>query len=168
MIDFVLSKITVSILSLSLIALAIGYFIYIDEAAYDTQAQQIANMVASRIDEIASQNMEVRALFVYNSSEGIQLPPRIGGQYYTLYIGSRAVTIRLEGRNTYGYTAYIHAQVYTFNPKILDGKKVTSEMLYQLQVSKGPLKTHTQAFYVEQKYMLVDGLWKYVTFVYLK
>ncbi len=168
MIDFFLSKVTVSMLSLSLVALAIGYFIFFDNTAYDTKAQEIANLVASRIDEIAAENMEVRALFVYNDSQGIQLPPRIGDQYYTLEISTRTITIRLEGRNTYGYSAYLHTQIYTFNPNLLSGKKVTSEMLYQYQTKNAPLYSHTQAFYVQQKHMLVDGLWKYVTFVYLK
>ncbi len=168
MIQFFLSKITVSFLSLSLVALAVGYFLYFDQAAYETQAREIANLVSSRIDEIASQNMEVQVLFVYNNSQGIQLPAKIGSEYYTLEIGTRAIVIRLEGVHTFGYASYIHRQVYTFNPSLLAGKKVTSEMLHQLQIQHTPLESKTQAFYVEQKYMLVDGLYTYVTFVYLK
>ncbi len=168
MIQFFLSKVTVSILSLLLIAVAIGYFLYFDQAAYDTQAKEIANFVASRIDEIASENMQMKVLFVYNDSQGVQLPAKVGDQYYTLEIGTRAIVIRLEGKNTFGYASYIHRSIYTFNPSILKGKKVTSEMLEHYQLSHTPLYSHTQAFYVEQKYMLVDGLWTYVTFVYLK
>ncbi len=168
MIQFFLSKITVSFLSLALVALAIGYFLYFDQAAYDTQAKEVTNLVASRIDEIASQNQEIRVLFVYNDSQGVQLPARIGNQYYTLEIGTRAIVIRFEGKNTFGYASYIHRQIYTFNPSLLNGQKVTSEMLHSYQIQHTPLDSHTQAFYVEQKYMLVDGLYTYVTFVYLK
>ncbi len=168
MLQFFLSKITVSFLALSLVALAIGYFIYFSDAAYETKAREITNLVASRIDEIAAQNMEVRVLFVYNNSEGVKLPAKIGDQYYTLEIGTRAITLRLEGRHTFGYASYIHTQIYPFNPALLKGKKVTSEMLYEYQMNHTPLYSHTQAFYVENKYMLVDGLWQYVTFVYLK
>ena len=168
MIDFFLSKITVSVLSLSLVALAIGYFLYFSDAAYEVKAKEVLNLITSRIDEISAQNMEVRVLFVYNNSQGVQLPPKIGDQYYTLEIGTRAVVIRLSGRHTFGYASYLHDQVYPFNPHLLDGKKVTSEMLHKYQMNHTPLISHTQAFYVERKYMLVEGLWQYVTFVYLK
>ena len=165
MIQFFISKITVSVLALSLIALAIGYFLIFDSAAYDTKASEVADQVASRIDEISAQNMEMKILFVYNNTQGVHLPPRIGSQYYTLEIGTRVVTIRLHD---YGYAAYLHSTIYTYNPKILNGKKVTSQMLYHDQLNHSLFISHTQAFYVQQKYMLVDGLWQYVTFIYLK
>ncbi len=164
MIQFFLSKVTVSILALTLIAMAIGYFVIFDKNAYDVEASQLANQIASRIDEIAAQNMEENIHFVYNGSMGIHLPPRIGNEYYTLEISTRIVEVRMHN---YGYAAYLHSTVYTFNPKLLEGKKVTSEMLHEYELKHPVLVSHTDNFCVEQKYMLVDGLWQYVTFVYL-
>ncbi|NPA75813.1 MAG: hypothetical protein GXO25_07025 [Euryarchaeota archaeon] len=164
MIQFFLSKVTVSILALSLIAIAIGYFVTFDNAAYQTEASELANQIASRIDEIAAQNMVEKVYFVYNETKGIHLPPRIGGQYYTLEIGTRIVNIRLRD---FGYGAYIHSTVYTFNPDVFKGKKVTSQMLYNYELEHPLMISHTQRFCVDQRYMLVDGLWQYVTFVYV-
>ncbi len=164
MIQFFLSKITVSVLALSLIALAMGYFIIFDKGAYNTEASELANQIASRIDEIASQNMVEKIYFVYNDSMGIHLPPKVGNDYYTLQISTRIVNIQMHN---YGYSALIHSKIYTFNPKLLNGKKVSTEMLQQLQHEHPLLTSHLDAFCVDQRYMLVDGLWQYVTFVYV-
>jgi hypothetical protein len=164
MIQFFLSKVTVSVIALTLIAMAIGYFVVFDKSAYDVEASQLANEVASRIDEIAAQNMVEKIYFMYNGSMGIHLPAKIGNEYYTLQISTRIVSVRMHN---YGYAAYLHSTVYTFNPKLLDGKKVTTEMLHEYQLKYNMVISHTDNFCVEQKYMLVDGLWQYVTFVYL-
>ena len=165
MLQFILSKITVSILSLSLVALAIGYFVFFNQSAYETQASEIANLVASRIDEIGSQNMVMRVLFSYNHTGSVDLPPKIGGEFYSLEIGGSVVIISMKN---YAYASHLHVKIYTFDPAILQGKKVTSEMLYNYSLQYPYIKSNLQWFYVENKYMLVDGLYKYVTFAYLR
>ncbi len=165
MIQFFLSKITVSILSLSLVALAILYFVFFNASAYDTQASEIANLVASRIDEISSQNMVMKVLFSYNHTGSVNLPPKIGGEFYSLQIGGSVVIIRMKN---YGYASHIHTKIYTFDPSLLPEGNVTTEMLKKYSNEYPYITSNLQWFYVENRYMLVDGLYTYLTFVYLR
>ena len=164
MIDFTISKITVSALALLLVTVAIGYFYYLNSVAYESEARSVIRFIASKINEVGSREAETKVIMTYNGTY-TSLPPKIMNEYYALFIGGSTIRIVTKSYSTYTYTS---VAVHAFNPEILGNysTNLTSEILKKYDIRYPYMESQCEPFVIESKRLLVDGLYSYYVFVY--
>ncbi len=165
MIDFTLAKITVSSLVLLLVATSIGYFYYLNGMAYESEAKSILRFVASKINELGGREVESKIIFTYNGTN-TSLPPKVMGDYYTIFIGGSTVRIVTKSYSTYTHTNVV---VHAFNPELLGNysTNLTSSILKKYDLDYPYIESKCQPFVIESKRILVDGIYSYHIFAYL-
>lgn len=163
MIDFTLSKIIVSMVVLFLVAMSLGYFKYLDEVQRESSARAIVRFIASKINEIGSREVETVVIITFDGNY-TSIPSKIGDEYYTLFIGGTSVRIVTRTYSTYAYTT---VPVHAFSPEIIfQYQNLTSEDLKNLDIKYPYVEIRRQPFVIENRRILVDGIYSYHVFVY--
>lgn len=165
MIDFTISKIVVSMLVLFLVASSILYFTHLNEVGKESKARAIVRFVASKINEVGSKEIETAVILTFNGTY-TSLPPKVGDEYYSLFIGGTSVRIVLKRYSTFLYTS---VPVHAFSPDVLSNYhyNLTSEVLKGLDLKYPYIEVNCQPFVIENRRILVDGIYYNHVFVYL-
>lgn len=170
MIDWFVSKVTMSFAVSSLIILSFVFFstvIHEDRLTNDA-LQDVADEIANKINQALSFPGMVRYNATYQedpSTTGLHLPIRINAKNYDLLFTRGSVTLSLGSERR---TAHFSNQVHLFGPGELPEERITSGGLWTLDGRHLTLRTVSgNDFVVENIPKVIDGKFTYVTLAYV-
>ncbi|MBI5000798.1 MAG: hypothetical protein HZB92_04635 [Euryarchaeota archaeon] len=109
MIDWLASKVAISIAVLVIVSSISGFFYVQREAALDREAEQAADSLANWIDSFSSLGGETKANLTVGAGGNYAVPEQIGGKPVHLNISMGLVQITCGSRRaSAGYLANVH------------------------------------------------------------
>jgi hypothetical protein len=171
MIDWLYSKITVTIVVFMLIAFFVGFFEWHDNQVAITELQNITDEIAGRVNELSNIEAETALNFTFNKYlEGVKLPPQIQNQQYIIKFTGDVIFATWEGAQVASTLTYPVNNISNVNtihvwePSAFAYKRADiataddAALWYELESGYD--------FVVERKLIEVSGHLEYHTFVY--
>lgn len=169
MIDWMVSKIVMSILAVGLIVVSFAFFsdVLREDHAADVTMQDIADRVAEKIDQIGSFQGEIRQNVTFKddpSATGLNLPIHLEDEEYRISFTQGSVSVE---RLSETRSSDLSVSVHLFGPDELPDNEITSERLREKDREHRRLSLGSgTGFVIENVPKIVDGEYLYVTLLY--
>lgn len=125
MLEWITSKVVVSVAALLILASVGGFFVTQREGWKDAQAANISKDVAKLVNQVSTVNSNLTTIIHFgDSSPGINLPSNVDGATYVMKFDRTSVRCELNGRSSISefYTA-----VHLYPPSDVDLKNLTQK-----------------------------------------
>ncbi len=169
MLDWVISKMVMSVAAVTLVIISLFFFSELarDNQIADTNMQDIADQIAGRINQAVIFQGGIRHNITYNpkpEARGLHLPRHLNDRDYYLEFTNGSVTV-IHGSET--STALFSAYIHLFDPDHLpDGELSSGDIAYLDQQNRMKTIISGVDLAVENIARIVDGQYTYLTCLY--
>jgi len=162
LIDWVSSKVAMSLAALILLAGVVSFFLAQQEEARHDALQSIANQAAAYIDEISRSPGEIAARISVGPGGTLELPALAAGQAYALTVYRSYVVAGYDGERAY---AALATSIHMWQPRA--GNYTASEVAeFDTLHPSLALESEGSAI-VSRRSLVIDGSPTLETFVFL-
>ena len=162
MLDWVMSKIAMSVAAVILILLGVGYIESQRESLERVELQNTARGLADLVNELAGTNSNITIIVSPGGDQSSgHLPATIAGEAYAITIMPQLVAIGKDGvRRTAEFSEIVH-------PWHPSATVFTDEALDQQDTAATPLELKSGTkIYIKRQMITVDGEHQWHTFIY--
>jgi DNA repair protein RadC len=166
MLDWLSSKIAMIIAATILIAAVSGYFLLQQRGLERVEVQEVADLIAARINDISSINGETEILMTFDegkSYRGTLLQRTIAGISYEIEI--RRDVVRVSAGD-HVVSSRLHERIHVWNPSDIDS--ATSEDMANADRNSSAIKFNAGNDFIIENRRMIIGEMQYPTFVYLE
>lgn len=170
MIDWIYSKVAISIAVLVILAVIVGFFSLQQNAIEKAELGNMAKIIAFNVNEVSKKTDDLRTNVTFDEGREnvtVKLPGLIRNEKYTLTMRPDNVFIQ---QGDYGVSADFIAIVHPWNPvKLGQYSYYTNEtIIASLDQANNQLKFDSgHDFYIHQKKLNINGSAAFKTFIYL-
>ena len=162
MIDWISSKVAMSLAALILLAGVVSFFLAQQEEARHDALHSIANQAASYIDEISRSPGEIAARISVGPGGTLELPALAAGQAYALTVYRSYVVAGYDGKRAF---AVLTTSIHMWQPRA--GSYTASEVAeFDTLHPSLALESEGSAI-VSRRSLVIDGSPTLETFVFL-
>ncbi len=161
MLDWVLSKVAMSVAAILLIVVGAGYLDLWEESSRTDELTRVAEEIADIVNELQGVNGRVRLRIGPRSGSVGNIPASIDQRSYTITIGHELVMVTQEDRSA---SAQFHERVQPWSP---ESDAYTSDEFDESDTDAALLRVDSGTeLVVERRLLTVDGTYQWHTFIY--
>ena len=164
MLEWITSKVVVSIAALLILASVSGFFVTEREGWKDAQATNISKEIAKLVNQASTVNSNLTSVIHFGEGDsGINLPSNVDGSSYIITFDRTTVRCELNGRSS---ISDLYSGVHLYPPTDIDLKNLTQKREHDLDHQT--LTTHSSGKIVLMRARTVtSGAPEFETFVFV-
>ncbi len=169
MLDWALSKVIVSIFTMSLVIFSIFVFSTARDNIEENKLKSIANEISARVNELSNTHSNSSVYFTFReNASAITLPVEVDGDYYDIRITSTDVNLEANGKiASSDFTAENTDRVHLWNPDNIDYVTNETELESLDEENRFLDLVSGEGFRVVRSQLIVNGEIQYHTFIFM-